>query len=342
MLAPVVERLIESRLIERELSRFADEAVDGEVVREQLEGLRAGFTSDDAFAAELERHGLTEAELEAELERQLKVTSYLERRFRALTYVTSDEVRLYFEEDVLPLLREMREPSPEERDQIRRILEERKFNDRVDDWIQGLKERSRIRRYVWVSTQATSRTRPTDQEATDFKKKRGAVSFFLSKARRAAGSRSFRLATRVFERSSHRLETEARAQGHVRDSRHDRGGEIGLVEGRRLLQLAVALRGEHLLDDGEVGGRLVLELVPRVDEGACKAAHGFSMLRVVPQPGQRARDLVDLRRTHVDPRDDVFRKLDETVPGSRRGPAFPSRGYGSGCPRSRRRKGTAG
>ena len=40
-------------------------------------------------------------------------------------------------------------PTLEETDQIRRILEEQRFNERVDQWIEGLKKRSRIRRYVW-------------------------------------------------------------------------------------------------------------------------------------------------------------------------------------------------
>jgi hypothetical protein len=32
---------------------------------------------------------------------------------------------------------------------IRRILEERAFNARIEEWIDGLKGRARIRRYVW-------------------------------------------------------------------------------------------------------------------------------------------------------------------------------------------------
>ena len=40
-------------------------------------------------------------------------------------------------------------PSPGIERQIRRILEEQRFNERVEQWIEGLKNRSRIRRYVW-------------------------------------------------------------------------------------------------------------------------------------------------------------------------------------------------
>jgi hypothetical protein len=93
--------------------------------------------------------GISEAELRNELQRQLAVNRYLERRFRALTYVTEDDVERYFTDEILPALAAEREPSVEETDQIRRILEERRFNERVEQWIDGLKARTRIRRYVW-------------------------------------------------------------------------------------------------------------------------------------------------------------------------------------------------
>lgn len=148
-LRDVVERLIEARLIEREVVRFTDAPVPEQMIDEQLERVRASFASGAAFDAMLADRGLGESELREEVRRQLTVNRYLERRFRALTYVTDDDVESYFSEEVLPALADEREPSLEERDQIRRILEEQRFNERVDEWIDGLKSRTRIRRYVW-------------------------------------------------------------------------------------------------------------------------------------------------------------------------------------------------
>ena len=148
-LREVVERLIEERLIEREVARFRDDPIPEEDVDAQLSRMRSSFDSEDAFQKLLSIRGLNEQWLRAELRRQLGVTRYLERRFRALTYVTEDDIESYFSNTILPRLSVERGPSVEETDQIRRILEERRFNDRVEEWIDGLKARTRIRRYVW-------------------------------------------------------------------------------------------------------------------------------------------------------------------------------------------------
>jgi peptidyl-prolyl cis-trans isomerase SurA len=145
----VVEQLIEARLIGREVSRFTDAPIPEDDIEARVSQVRASFVSEAAFQELLASRGLSEDELRTELRRQLTVGRYLERRFRALTYVTEDEIGRYFSEQVLPELAGERGPSVEETDQIRRILEERRFNERVEEWIDGLKARARIRRYVW-------------------------------------------------------------------------------------------------------------------------------------------------------------------------------------------------
>ena len=66
-----------------------------------------------------------------------------------MSYVTDDDVADYYESDILPRLASPREVTLQEIDAIRRILEERRFNQRVARWIDELKERAHIRRYVW-------------------------------------------------------------------------------------------------------------------------------------------------------------------------------------------------
>jgi peptidyl-prolyl cis-trans isomerase SurA len=148
-LRDVVERLIEARLIEREVARFTDSPVPDELIEERLARVRSSFPNAEALDAMLSSRGMTRAELRSDVSRQLTVNRYLERRFRALTYVTEDDIENYFSAEVLPELSDERGPTLEEIDQIRRILEEQRFNERVDQWIEGLKKRSRIRRYVW-------------------------------------------------------------------------------------------------------------------------------------------------------------------------------------------------
>jgi peptidyl-prolyl cis-trans isomerase SurA len=149
-LVSVVERLIESRLVEREVERFTGEPVSAELVDGALQEVRARFSSETAFLEMLARNGLSEEELRATLRRQIGVAQYLEQRFRPLTFVTEEQIEIYYRDELLPSLQERPLPELSEvSESIRRILEERAFNARVEEWIDGLKGRARIRRYVW-------------------------------------------------------------------------------------------------------------------------------------------------------------------------------------------------
>lgn len=149
-LVDAVERLIESRLVEREVERFSSEPVPKELVDQAVSQVRSSFATEEDYRAMLDSTGLSEPELRSQLRRQLEVNRYLERRFRALVFVTDAEVEAYYRDELprtvggqpLPGLAQVS-------DAIRRILEERRFNTRVDQWIRGLKSRAVIRRYVW-------------------------------------------------------------------------------------------------------------------------------------------------------------------------------------------------
>jgi peptidyl-prolyl cis-trans isomerase SurA len=149
-LISIVERLIESRLVEREVERFTGEPVSPELVDGALREVRDRFSSETAFREMLAGSGLSEEELRATLRRQIGVARYLEQRFRPLTFVTEEQIEAYYRDELLPSVEGSRPPELSEvSESVRRILEERAFNARVEDWIEGLKARSRIRRYVW-------------------------------------------------------------------------------------------------------------------------------------------------------------------------------------------------
>jgi peptidyl-prolyl cis-trans isomerase SurA len=149
-LAETVDRLVENRLVEREVERFGAEPVEESLVDEAEARLRASFATADAFDSALASRGLEEDALRELLRRQLAVSAYLEKRFRALTYVTDDEVASYVDTELLSELPAGSESLvAEHEEEVRRILEERKFNERVEQWVEELKARARIRLYVW-------------------------------------------------------------------------------------------------------------------------------------------------------------------------------------------------
>lgn len=150
-LPEIVDRLIEQRLVEREVERFSSEPVPEELVDRAFAEVRDRFPSDAEFLGAVSELGVSTDELKAELRRQIRVTQYLEKRFRALTYVSVEEVTRFFEEELLPELPPgAAPPDPNEHaEAARTILAERKFNERVEQWIGELTSRARIRRYVW-------------------------------------------------------------------------------------------------------------------------------------------------------------------------------------------------
>jgi peptidyl-prolyl cis-trans isomerase SurA len=148
----VVERLIEARLVEREVSRYPEESVSQDRIDEVIESIRRSFSSEPMFVESLNEQGMTQVELESLIRKQMTTERYLERRFRPLVYVTDEDVGRYYEEELVPVLETAGESAPplENVDgSIRRILQEKAFNERVDAWIDDLKSRAQIRRYVW-------------------------------------------------------------------------------------------------------------------------------------------------------------------------------------------------
>jgi peptidyl-prolyl cis-trans isomerase SurA len=150
LLATVVERLIEARLVEREVERLSAKTPPGDLLAAALEDLRKTFPSEAAFREALVASGISEEELRAQVARQARVAAYLEQRFRPLTFVTEEQIEAYYRDELPPASGGAERPElASVSESIRRILEERAFNARVSEWIDDLKERARIRRYVW-------------------------------------------------------------------------------------------------------------------------------------------------------------------------------------------------
>jgi peptidyl-prolyl cis-trans isomerase SurA len=149
-LSEIVDRLVELRLVEREVERFSGEAVPSALLDGAVDEIRARFATEEEFKGTLEAAGVTLEGLRSELRRQLATERYLERRFRALSFVTDEEVDAYYRDELPKRIGTGELPERSEVSElIRRLLEERKFNQRVEEWIEGLVGRAHVRRYVW-------------------------------------------------------------------------------------------------------------------------------------------------------------------------------------------------
>ena len=143
----VLDGLIEQRLRLHEIGRFGFEDAPLDQVDRQLAQLRARFGDEAAYRAELARLGLGEAEVRQLLARQLSILEYVEERLGPRVFVGLEEIRRYFDEELVPELTRRGEPVPEienVREQIRAILRERALDQEIARWTEELRKNADV------------------------------------------------------------------------------------------------------------------------------------------------------------------------------------------------------
>lgn len=137
-----LDELVAWRLRLHEVARFGIEEAPLAEVDRQLERLRTRYPEDGAWQAELARLGLDEAQVRQILARQLAVLDFVEQRLGPRVFVGVDEIQRYYDETLVPELRQRGDPVPpveEVREAIRVVLRERKLNEEVASWTRRLR-----------------------------------------------------------------------------------------------------------------------------------------------------------------------------------------------------------
>ena len=142
-----LDALIEQKLRLHEIARFGVEDAPLEEVDRQIERLRARFSGERAWSAELERLGLSEVEVRQILARQLSVLAYVEQRLGPRVFVGIEEIRRYYDEVLVPKLAIAGDPVPpveEVRESIRAVLREERLNREIDRWTTELRRKADV------------------------------------------------------------------------------------------------------------------------------------------------------------------------------------------------------
>ena len=149
-----LDLLVERRLRLHEVDRFGFEGTPLGSLDRQMEEVRSRFPSEEAFRAELLRLGLDETALRQLFARQLAVLAYVEERLGPRVFVSVDDIARYYNEELLPELRESgggagEIPTLESvRESIRAVLRERRLNDEVDRWTADLRAKADVVDYL--------------------------------------------------------------------------------------------------------------------------------------------------------------------------------------------------
>ncbi|HEX6203735.1 MAG TPA: hypothetical protein VF100_12080, partial [Thermoanaerobaculia bacterium] len=149
----VLQGLIDQRLRFQQVDRFGMERVSVDVVEAEVAKIAARFPDRDAFLGRLARLDMSEGELDQLVARQLMVLSYVEERLGARIFVSLDDIRAYYEEELVPGLQASGSPVPpleDVREDIRSLLRAERLNTEIDEWTERLRREADIQVFLFT------------------------------------------------------------------------------------------------------------------------------------------------------------------------------------------------
>ena len=157
-----LDRLIDQELLREQVRSSASQAKNTELEQriQEIRKLYTGAETEQGWSARLERYGLNEKELKNRVAQQLNLMQMVEARLRPGIQVDFRSIELYYQESIVPQLRNSGAKQvalAEVSTKIKELLTQQKMNDLLGSWLQTLRAASQIR------TSATSPTLPGAQ-----------------------------------------------------------------------------------------------------------------------------------------------------------------------------------
>ncbi|HEX7285757.1 MAG TPA: hypothetical protein VF532_06210 [Candidatus Angelobacter sp.] len=164
--ASVLERLIDRSLLQQQIMNGADLDPAPEEVAAQLKELRAQLPSaanDDGWKALLSSYGLSQGDVEDYFIVQSRIMRFVDLRFRGLVRVDKIAIRAYYEQRLLPQLRQRGAPEPplaEVSDRIEKILVEQSIDEMMGRWLETLRAQAHIEKIALPGASVAGGARP--------------------------------------------------------------------------------------------------------------------------------------------------------------------------------------
>lgn len=142
----LTERLIERELMRAEVERFGAAEVMQDAVDARVQRIRSRYSSDAAFKAALDAHGLSDARFRAWLVDDARIDAYVQQRFAAAAQPTDEEVLQYYLSREREFAGEDGRPRPfaDVQDTVRQRLSESRRRAMIEDWLTGLRRRTTV------------------------------------------------------------------------------------------------------------------------------------------------------------------------------------------------------
>ena len=147
LLRQKLDVMIDQRLITQEATRIPTTDVTQEEIVAKQKALIAAFPTQAAFLERIQAVGLTAEKLEELLRQRILIEKYVAFRFESFVFVTDQEVLEYYEQKLVPRLKERGEVPPsldKVSDMIRTLLKEEKKVGELERWLTSARQRAEI------------------------------------------------------------------------------------------------------------------------------------------------------------------------------------------------------
>jgi parvulin-like peptidyl-prolyl isomerase len=147
-----LDRLIDRVLLDQQMVHQEMLEPTPEEVAERMTELRAqlpGGASDDGWRRLLNVYGLSEQDLAESVKAQIRILRFVDLRFRGLVRVDKNAIESYYNEKLLPQLRQQGAATPpltEVSDKIESILAEQSIDEMTARWLDTLRAQAHIDR----------------------------------------------------------------------------------------------------------------------------------------------------------------------------------------------------
>jgi hypothetical protein len=139
--------MIDERLIAQEAARLPGAEVTQDEIDRKRREMIEGFPSEAAFRQRIESVGLTTERLDQLIRERILIDRFIEFRFQSFVFVSEDEIKRYYDEVLVPQIRErgaVPPPLDQVRDNIVPVLRRDKINEEIDRWLIEARQRADI------------------------------------------------------------------------------------------------------------------------------------------------------------------------------------------------------
>ena len=144
----VLDQIIDQKLSSRQAQQTPGIGISQEEVDIQLQAYQRRFSSPDQFQESLKSMEMTESDLRDVIQRELAVWKFVQDRFEPFIILLPQQIQQYYDETLLPQLRETGAPLPAfelVQEKIREILILERTNQEMDRWISNTRRKAQVR-----------------------------------------------------------------------------------------------------------------------------------------------------------------------------------------------------